>query len=101
MMRELVVSESKLIKVFVATYGSRYYHKSLISAPVLLRATACDVITHRNPCKIHFLMASKAHGTNVRHTRATVTALLEFLYKWMLLHLVYTIATLVCEEVRR
>ena len=37
-------------------------------------------------------------STNVRHTRAIVTALLEFLYKWMPLHLVYTIATLVYHE---
>ena len=36
--------------------------------------------------------------TNLHHTRATVTALLDFLYKWMPLHLVYTIPMLVCEE---
>ena len=46
-------------------------------------------------------MASKTCGTNIRHTRATVTALLEFLYKWMPLHLVYTIAMLVYEKTRR
>ena len=62
------------------------------------RATARDVITHRNQYKIHFRMASKTRGTNVRHTRATVIALLEFLYKWMPLHLAYTIAIVVCEE---
>ena len=49
------------------------------------RATACDIITHRNQCKIHFRMASKTRGTNVHHTRATV----------------YTIAILVCEEMQR
>ena len=65
------------------------------------RATARDIITHRNQCKIHFRMASKTCGTNVHHTRATVTALLEFLYKWMPLHLVYTIAILVCEEMQK
>ena len=46
-------------------------------------------------------MASKTRGTNVRHTRATITALLEFPYKWMPLHLVYTIAMLVREEMQR
>ena len=56
---------------------------------------------HRNQYKIHFSMASKTRGTNVRHTRATVTAHLEFLYKWMPLRLVYTIAMIVCEETRR
>ena len=45
-------------------------------------------------------MARLFRGTNVRHTRAIVTTLLEFLYKWMPLHLVYTIATLVCDETR-
>ena len=54
--------------------------------PACYRATARDVIIHRNQYKIHFRMASKTRGTNVRHTRATVTALLEFLYKWMPLH---------------
>ena len=48
--------------------------------------------------KIHFHMASKTRDTNVHHTQATVTPLLEFLYKCMPLHLVYTIAVLVCEE---
>ena len=43
-------------------------------------------------------MASETRGTSVHHNRATVTALLEFLYKWMPLHLVYTIAVLVCED---
>ena len=65
------------------------------------RATARDVITHRNQCKIHFRMASKTRYTNVRYTRTTFIAFLEFLYKWMPLHLVYTIAMLVCEETRR
>ena len=65
------------------------------------RATARDVITHRNQYKIHFRMARLSCGANVGHTRATVTALLEILYKWMPLHLVYTIATIVCEETRR
>ena len=65
------------------------------------RATARDVITHRNQCKIHFRMANKTCSTNVRHTRTTVTALIKFLYKWMPLHLVYTIAMLVCEKTRR
>ena len=62
------------------------------------RATARDVITHRKQCKIHFRMAlpcrqalSKTRDTNVRYTRTTVIALLEFLHKWMPLHLVYTI----------
>ena len=32
------------------------------------------------------------------HTRATVPALLEFLCKWMPLHLFDSIAALVCEE---
>ena len=67
----------------------------------IYRATAHDVITHRNQCKIHFRKANKTCGTNVHHTRATVTALLEFLYKWMPLQLVYTIAMLVCEKTRR
>ena len=62
------------------------------------RATARDVITHRNQYKIHLCMARPSCDTNVCHTRATVTALLEFLYKWMPLHLVYNIAMLVCEE---
>ena len=61
----------------------------------MYRAPARDVITHRNQCTLHFRMASK-----VRHSRATITALLEFLYKWMPLHLVYTITILVCEETR-
>ena len=63
-----------------------------------------DVITHRNQykisCKIHFRMASKTH-VQICHTRATVTALMEFLYKRMPLHLVYTITMLVCEKLRR
>ena len=46
-------------------------------------------------------MASKTRGTNVRHTRATVTALLEVQYKWIPLRLVYTIAMLVSEETQR
>ena len=46
-------------------------------------------------------MAKLSRGTNVRHTRAIVTTLLEFLHKWMLSHLIYTIATLVSEETRR
>ena len=41
-------------------------------------------------------MANKTCGTDVCHPRATVTALLEFLYKWVPLHLVYAIAMLVC-----
>ena len=72
---------------------------------VCYRATAHD-ITHRNQCKIYFCMArsvgpSLVVHTYVCHTRAIVTALLEFLYKWMALHLVYTITTLVCEEMQR
>ena len=43
-------------------------------------------------------MASKTRGTNVCHTQSTVTALLEFLNKWMPLHIV---AMLVCEETQR
>ena len=54
--------------------------------------------------KFHIKFTSAWHAgkqnlcTNVCHTRATVTALLEFLYKWMRLHLVYIIAMLVCEN---
>ena len=53
-----------------------------------------------------FHVSSLPHGkkdscTNLRHTLAPATALLDFLYKWMPLHLVYTIAMLVCEETRR
>ena len=65
------------------------------------RATAHDIITHRNRYKIHFRMARLSRDTNMYHSRAIVTTLLEFLYKWMPLHLVYTIATLVCEETWR
>ena len=79
----------------------RPWYDSLWPSETSNRATARDIITHRNQYKIHFRMASKTRGTNVRHTRATVTALLEFLYKWMPLHLVYTIAMVVCEETRR
>ena len=53
-----------------------------------------------------FRVNSLPHGkqdscTNLRHTQATNTAFLDFLYKWMPLHLVYTIAMLVWEETRR
>ena len=69
------------------------------------RATVCDVITHRNECKIsckiHFRMGKQDSYTNACHTRATATTLLDFLYKWIPLHLVYTIAMLVSEETRR
>ena len=57
------------------------------------RATARDIITH-GLCQ-YFRMARLSRGTNVRRTRAIDTTLLDFLYKWMALHLVYTIATLV------
>ena len=86
-----------------------------------LRVTSSPIETGPLPnfMQMHFRMASNyslPHGkqllamrkwicmkyscTNLRHTRATVTALLDFLYKWMPLHLVYTIAMLVCEETR-
>ena len=51
-----------------------------------------DIITHRHYYKIHFRTARLSRGTSVHHTRAIVTILLEFLYKWMSPHLVYTIA---------
>jgi hypothetical protein len=60
-----------------------------------------SVITHRNQYKIHFRMVKLSRGTNVCHTRAIVTILPEFLYKWMPLYLVYTIAMLLCEEALR
>ena len=78
----------------------QHTREGVVSLRSIYRATARDVITHKNQYKIHFRMASKTRGTNVHHTRTTVTALLEFLYKWMPLYLVYTIAMLVCEETR-
>ena len=39
--------------------------------------------------------------TNVCHTRATVTALLKFLYIWMPYHLVDITAMLVCVKCQR
>ena len=41
---------------------------------------------------------TKPNGTNVWPTRVILSALLEFLYEWMPLHLIHYIAALVCEE---
>ena len=62
----------------------------------LTSQSALDVITHRNQCKINFSMASNIYGTNVSHTRATVTALLEILYVSLLGFIYYRYASL-CE----
>ena len=45
-----------------------------------------DVITHKKPVISTWQVYT--HGANARHIRATVTAIIEFLYKWMPLHLV-------------
>ena len=52
---------------------------------------------------VNFHVNSLPHGkqdlhTNACHTQATITAVLDFLYKWIPLHLVYTISMLVNEE---
>ena len=49
--------------------------------------------------RVEFTSAWQDLHTNVCHTQATVTALLNFLYKRMALHLVYTLTVFVkyCE----
>ena len=48
--------------------------------------------------KISLLHGKLNSRTNVCQSRATVTAPLEFLHKWMPLHLLYTITILVCKK---
>ena len=52
---------------------------STTMAKHLYRVTVCDIVIHRNQYKINFHMARLSRGTNVHHTRAIVTTLLEFL----------------------
>ena len=66
------------------------------------RATALDAPIETN---VKFQVNSLPHGkqdshTNACHTRATVAAPLDFLCKWIPLHLAYTIAVLISEEAR-